>query len=228
MKKDGVGDCCDVTQTDKTSERDCGRRYTSKKTKSTQHVGGPCVSEKSQATRPSQNVFEKSNSKTQYFVREVKSRRMTKNGVEFLIGWCDFPLDKDDTWETITNLPGSEHMITEFQRNWEEQYKIKTSEQLQSVIDKRNTRNEKNSLTERERDTTVDMDETRADGDDDDEGGNSEDEDGEYEDGTGSAGDRTVSHSQRRQDLSFYFTTGSVKRMETKEDGSLSSFVWTG
>ena len=60
---------------------------------------------------------------------------MTKNGVEFLIGWCDFPLDKDDTWEAITNLPGSEHMIAEFQRNWEQQYKIKTSEQLQSVIE---------------------------------------------------------------------------------------------
>ncbi len=41
---------------------------------------------------------------------------MTKNGVEFQIGWRDFPLDKDDTWEPITNLPGSEHMIAEFQR----------------------------------------------------------------------------------------------------------------
>ena len=36
-------------------------------------------------------------------------------------------------------------MIAEFQRHWEEQYKIKTSEQLQSVIDKRNTLNEKNA-----------------------------------------------------------------------------------
>jgi hypothetical protein len=36
-------------------------------------------------------------------------------------------------------------MIAEFQRNWEEQHKIKTSDQLQSVIDKRNTRNEKNA-----------------------------------------------------------------------------------
>jgi hypothetical protein len=118
-----------------------------KKAKTTQHVGGQCVSEKSQATRTSKNVFEKSNSKTQCFVREVKGRRMTKNGVEFLIGCRDFPLDKDDTWEPITNLPGSEHMIDEFQRNWEQQYKIKTSEQLQSVIDKRNTRNEKNDQT---------------------------------------------------------------------------------
>ena len=24
---------------------------------------------------------------------------MTKNGPEFLIGWRDFPLEKDDTWE---------------------------------------------------------------------------------------------------------------------------------
>ena len=118
-----------------------------KKAKVTQHTGGQSVSEKSQTTRTSKNVFEKSNSKTQYFVREVKGRRMTKNGVEFLIGWCDFPLDKDDTWEPITNLPGSEHMIAEFQRNWEEQYKIKTSKKLQSVFDKRNTRNEKNTQT---------------------------------------------------------------------------------
>jgi len=132
-----------------------------KKTKATQHAGGQSVSEKSQATRTSKNVFEKSNSKTQYFVREVKGRRMTKNGVEFLIGWRDFPLDKDDTWEPITNLPGSEHMIAEFQRHWEEQYKIKTSEQLQSVIDKRNTLNEKNDQTQHERNTTADMDEAR-------------------------------------------------------------------
>ena len=90
-------------------------------------------------------------------------------------------------------------MIAEFQKNWEEQYKIKTSEQLQSVIDKRNTRNEKNAQTQHERDTA--------------EGGNSEDEGGEYEDGSGSAGDRTVSHSKRRQTRIFYFTTGAVKRM---------------
>ena len=119
-----------------------GEGAAGKKAKATQHAGGQSVSEKSQATRTSKNVFEKSNSKTQYFVREVKGRRMTKNGVEFLIGWRDFPLD-----EPITNLPGSEHMIAEFQRHWEEQYKVKMSEELQSVIDKRNTRNEKNDQT---------------------------------------------------------------------------------
>ena len=168
-----------------------GEGAAGKKAKATQHAGGQSVSEKSQATRTSKNVFEKSNSKTQYFVREVKGRRMTKNGVEFLIGWRDFPLDKDDTWEPITNLPGSEHMIAEFQRHWEEQYKIKTSEQLQSVIDKRNTLNEKNAQ-QHERNTAADMDEARADGDDDDEGGNSEDDHGEYEDGSGSTGDGTT------------------------------------
>jgi hypothetical protein len=78
------------------------------------------------------------------------------------------------------------------------------------VIDKRNTRNEKNDQTQRERDTTTDMDETRADGDDDDEGGNSEDDHGEYEDGTGSTGDGAASHSKRRQVHSFYFTTDRV------------------
>jgi hypothetical protein len=47
------------------------------------------------------------------------------------------------------------------------------------VIDKKNTRNEKNAQTKRDRNTAADMDETRADGDDDDDGGNSEDEHGQ-------------------------------------------------
>ena len=51
------------------------------------------------------------------------------------------------------------------------------------MIDKRNTRNEKNAQMQRERHTDTDMDEARTDGDDDDEGGNSEDDHGEYEDG---------------------------------------------
>ncbi len=72
------------------------------------------------------------------------------------------------------------------------------------------------------------MDETRADGDDDDESGYSEDEYGEYEDGTGSAGDGTASHSKRRQVHSFYFTTGGVKRMESKEDGSQTATCQVG
>ena len=113
-------------------------------------------------------------------------------------------------------------MIAEFQNHWEEEYKIKTSDQLQSVIDKRNTRNEKNAQTQRDRNTAADMDEARADGDDDNEAGYSEDDHGEDEDGTGSGGDGAVSHSKQRQDHSFYFTTGAVKRMESKEDGSLT------
>ena len=43
---------------------------------------------------------------------------------------------------------------------------------LTKMIRKRNTLNEKNTKTQRDRNTTVDMDEARADGDDDDEGGN--------------------------------------------------------
>jgi hypothetical protein len=108
-------------------------------------------------------------------------------------------------------------MIVEFQRHWEEQYKIKTSEQLQSVIDKRNTLNEKNDQTQHERNTAADMDETRADGDDDDEGGNSEDDHGEYEDGSGSAGDGTTSQTKRRrmsrQHLAVPDTSESPERL---------------
>jgi hypothetical protein len=72
------------------------------------------------------------------------------------------------------------------------------------------------------------MDEARTDGDDDDEGGNSEDDHGEYEDGAGSAGDGTASESKRRQARSFYFTTGSVKRIQSKEDGSLTATCQVG
>ena len=107
-----------------------GEGEAGKKAKATQHAGGQSVNEKSQVTWTSKNLFEKSNSKTQYFVHEVKGRRMTKNNVEFLIGWRDFPLDKDDKWEPITDLPGSENMIAEFQNHWEQDYKIKTVQEL--------------------------------------------------------------------------------------------------
>ena len=65
------------------------------------------------------------------------------------------------------------------------------------------------------------MDEARADGDDDDEAGYSEDDHGEDEDGA-------ASHSKRRQPRSFYFTTGAVRRMQTKEDCSLTGTCQVG
>ena len=68
----------------------------------------------------------------------VKDRRMSRNGVEFLIGLRDFPLHKDHTLEPITILPGSEHMIAEFDMRHHEEYKIKMTAAL---IDKRNTVN---------------------------------------------------------------------------------------
>jgi hypothetical protein len=52
-----------------------------KRAKTTPDAGGKSVSEKSQATRTCSNLFEKSESKqTEFFVREVKDKRMTKNG----------------------------------------------------------------------------------------------------------------------------------------------------
>ena len=89
------------------------------------------------------------------------------------------------------------------------------------MIDKRSTRNEKNVKTQRDRNKAADMDETRADGDDDDEAGYSEDDHAEDENGA-------ASHSKRRQARSFYFTTGAVKRMESKEDGSLTATCQVG
>ncbi len=91
------------------------------------------------------------------------------------------------------------------------------------MLDKRKTHNEKNAQTQRDSNTAPDMDKARADGDDDDETGYSEVDHGEDEDGSGSGGDGSVSHSKRRQAHSFYFTTGAVKRMESKEDGSLTA-----
>ena len=70
------------------------------------------------------NLFEKYTHQ-EYFVDVVKDRRRSKNDVEFLIGWRDFPSNKYDTCDPITNFPGSEHMITEFQNHWEEDDKIK-------------------------------------------------------------------------------------------------------
>ena len=70
---------------------------------------------------------------------------MTKNGPEFLIGWCDFPLEKDDTWAPITNLTGSEHIICEFQKQHELDYVAKTAAVLKQVADRRKTMNEKNA-----------------------------------------------------------------------------------
>jgi hypothetical protein len=52
---------------------------------------------------------------------------------------------KYDTWEPITNLPGSENIFFEFHSNWKENHKIKSAAAVQSVIDKRNTSHKKKS-----------------------------------------------------------------------------------
>ena len=96
------------------------------------------------------------------------------------------------------------------------------------MIDKRNTRNEQNAKTQRDRETAADMDEVRADGDDDDEVGSSEDDHGEDEDGAATGGDGTASYCKRRQARSFNLTIGAGKRMESKEDGSLTATCQVG
>jgi hypothetical protein len=143
------------------------------------------------------NPFEKSRSKqSEFFVREVKDKRMTKNGPEFLIGWFDFPLERDDTCES--NLTGSENMICEFQNKHELDYSTKIAAVLKQVADGRKTMNEKNTTALDN--TTDDIQEARDhNGCDDDE---EEDDNEDEEHGMG----HTVSGVQRkrRQELNAY------------------------
>ena len=62
---------------------------------------------------------------------------MTKNGPEFLIGWRDFPLENDDTWEPKTFLTGSEHMVCEFQKQHELDCADKTAAAPKQVADRK-------------------------------------------------------------------------------------------
>ena len=87
-----------------------------------------------------------------------------------------------------------------------------------------------NAKTVRDRNTAADITEA-ADGDDDDDEGNS-DEGSENatkdEDGEGGGGEGTGSQFKRRQARSFYFTTGAVKRIESKEDSTLPAICQVG
>lgn len=49
---------------------------------------------------------------------------------EFLVGGRNYPDSNWDTWETMSNLAGSENMTDEFNRWWEDQYEIRTPETL--------------------------------------------------------------------------------------------------
>ncbi len=132
----------------------------------------------------------------------MKDKRRTKNNnLEFLIGWRGFPDPKDDTWEPLGHLSGSEHMIREFNEQWEKDYVRKTAETLETQTVRRKRTTELNSQRE-------DIDEVMG------EGGGDEEEDGEsedgYEDGHGTGGADKRSGTQRRKLHSFYFRTGAV------------------
>jgi len=126
---------------------------------------------KSTAIRTSVNIFEASKSdKPQYFVDKVKDKRRTKgNNLEFLIGWRGFPDPNHDTWEPLHHLSGSEHMIREFNQQWEKDYVRKTAETLEAQAARRKSAAEQNAQRE-------DIDEAMG------EGGGDEEEDGESED----------------------------------------------
>jgi hypothetical protein len=127
---------------------------------------------KSTVIRTSVIIFESSKrDKSQYFVDKVKDKRRTKNNnLEFLIGCRGFPDPKDDTWETLGHLSGSEHMIREFNEQWEKDYVRKPAETLEAQTVRRKRAAEQNDQRE-------DIDEAMG------EGAGDEEEDGESEDG---------------------------------------------
>ena len=77
----------------KRGKESVGGGETGKKAKTTPDAGEKSVSEKSQATRTCRNPFEKSKSKqTEFFVREVKDKLITKNGLSSSSGGVTFLL----------------------------------------------------------------------------------------------------------------------------------------
>ena len=99
-------------------------------------------------------------------------------------GWRDFPLEKDDTCQPITNLTGSEHMICEFQKYHELDYAAKTAAVLKQVADWRKAMNEKNARTALYN-TADDIQEARDDNGCDDAEEEDDNEDEEHGEGTG-------------------------------------------
>ncbi len=95
----------------------------------------------------------------------------------------DFPLEKDDTWEPITNLTGSEHMICEFQKQYDLDYATKTVVVLKQVVDRRKSMNEKNTRMTLDN-TVAEIHESR-----DDDGGDDAEEDDDNEDEEHGEGD---------------------------------------
>ena len=113
-EKTNTGEVC-KGKTGRIISDDTGGKSLSETSKS---VCGQCVGESSTGVkstvihinviRSNTNIFEVSRkNKTQYFVDVVKDKRRTKNNnLEFLIGWCDFPDPKDNTWESLGHLSG--------------------------------------------------------------------------------------------------------------------------
>ncbi len=103
-------------------------------------------------------------------------------------------------------MSGSEHMIREFNEQWEKDYVRKTAETLEPQTVGRKRAADQNAQRE-------DIDETMG------EGGGDQEEDGEcedgYEDGHGSGVTVKRPGTQRRKLRSFYFRPGAVLRTTT-------------
>ena len=94
--------------------------------------------------------------------RKIETRLISK-----LLLFCffinGFPEPKDDTWEPLGHLSGSEHMIREFNDQWEKDYVRKTAETLEAQATRRKSAAEQNDQRE-------DIDEAMGEGEGDERG----------------------------------------------------------
>ena len=113
MNKRGgrLGECWDVGKADKVCEGSVWEGEADKKANTTQDADGKSVSEKSESTRTSENLFEKYTHQ-EFFVDVVKDKRMSFSKLNFLpsknsLGRRRGPLDRvkglrnsgqDDSW----------------------------------------------------------------------------------------------------------------------------------
>ena len=139
-----------------------------------------------------------------------------------VLSWCDFPLDKDDTWEQIANLTGLENIICEFQKQYYVAINYAVKRQMYF---KRCLARGKLNVSKALDNTVDDIQEARGDnrGDDPEEDSENEDEEGHGEDHTASD-----VQPKWRQERNFYFITEAVKRIHSKEGATVTVMCQVG
>jgi hypothetical protein len=112
------------------------------KAKKSKEVGEK--SKKKEDKRTAKNPLEML--KGPFFVDVIKGKRHSKqNGLEYHVGWRGYLDPKMDTWEPLKHLSGSEHMVAEFEKNYQAEYDRKSQEAAAAKIAKRKAEGEANA-----------------------------------------------------------------------------------